>query len=187
LALALRQKVKKAMLVVCGIDPGTDGAIAFLADGEVERIVNYPTLQLKKGSKKRSLDYHGLCAVFDAPRPDHAFVEETWNRPGEGHSGALVGYYMATLGVLAALKIPWTGVSPQAWKRYFRVPKDSTPHKELSRQRANQLMPRGEEYWTPRRLVMTKAQAGGRAEAALICLYGLRALPGSVGLSAVAA
>jgi hypothetical protein len=125
--------------------------------------------------------------MFD-PTPDHAFVEQTWNRPGEGHSGTLVGYYMATLACLAALHIPWTTVSPQEWKRHLRVPpKDPTTHKELSRVRAKQLLPEGEEYWSPQRLVRTKAQAGGCAEAALICLYGLRALPGSTGLFAGAA
>ncbi len=64
-------------------------------------------------------------------------------------------------GVLAALEIPVTLVTPQVWKRSLSVPAD----KSASRARAAQL-------WPGLAGTFSRVRDDGRAEAALIGLYG---------------
>jgi crossover junction endodeoxyribonuclease RuvC len=79
--------------------------------------------------------------------------------------------YGAVEGVIAALGWPVEYVTPQKWKNALNVPTE----KDDARARACQLLPLDAEHWTPRRGVFDKDQASGRAEAALIALYGVRA------------
>lgn len=172
-------------MILCGIDPGLNGAIALrdLKTGKLT-IHDMPVLQLKK----KSLDYHGLAAILSNAHRccggvGHAWIEQTWNRPGDypsqprktdptrdrrrGNSGILVGIYMTCLGVLSTLGIPWTVVPPQTWKKFLTVPAD----KEGARSRANQLMPEFANQWPLKK-------HDGRAEAALIVQYGMQTLNG---------
>ena len=69
-------------------------------------------------------------------------------------------------GVIAALGWSVEYVAPQVWKRAFGIRVGAG--KDDSRAKACQLLPLDAELWTPRRGVVTSAQAVGRAEAALI-------------------
>lgn len=150
--------------LVAGIDPGLDGAVAFL--GEELTVVDMPVLRLSRGGKqKRDLDAHGLAHLLRTTPIDHAFVEAVGARPGQGVTstfslGRSVGII---IGVLATLDIPLTLVSPAAWKRSLTVPKA----KDGARSRASQLLPKSAQLWA-------RARDHGRAEAALLALYGLR-------------
>ena len=156
--------------VILGIDPGLSGAIAFLGpDGTVE-VIDMPTLALRRGGKaKRELDLIALARMFDerVSTIRHAFVEQVGAMPGQGIASmfAFGKAYGALLGVLSANFIPMTTVSPVVWKKALAVPAG----KDAARARASQLLPRSAYLWP-----LTKHD--GRAEAALIALYGERTI-----------
>lgn len=154
--------------LVCGIDPGLSGAVAFLdaASGAVIDIADIPTLALLRGGKnKREIDAHSLARLLGDRRPDHAFVELVGAMPGQGVSSVFSfgKSFGITIGVLAALAVPMTLVSPVTWKRALGVPAS----KDAARYRASQLLPAAAHHWP-------LVKHDGRAEAALIAYYGLR-------------
>ena len=158
------------MTLILGIDPGLGGALACLADvGDVD-VVDMPTLKIARGrSARRELDLSTLSRLLDARAPTirHAFVELASARPGQGVASmfSFGRTYGATLGILAANFIPVTIVTPARWKRALGVP----AAKDGARLRAGQLLPRAAHLWPA-------AVHAGRAEAAMIALYGAREL-----------
>jgi hypothetical protein len=168
------------MLIICGIDPGDDGAVAFL-DPETEGVVSIfsmPALTLAKGkSKKRLISAPTLAVELRRAVPEgatvKAFLELVNSSPQMGVASSFKfgrGYGVVE-GALAVLGWPIAEhVTAAKWKRIMACPAE----KDDARNRASQLMPAHTELWTPLRRVMNAEQAGGRAEAALIALYGVR-------------
>jgi crossover junction endodeoxyribonuclease RuvC len=146
-----------------GIDPGAKGAVAlFVDDGRFAEVRDMPTV-LHKGRPR--VDAAALAALVRSLAPHCAVVELVGAMPGQGVTsmfqfGRAVGIVE---GVLASLLIPVTYVTASQWKGALRVPAD----KHGARARASQLMPQGAEHWP-------KSVHDGRAEAALIGLYGSR-------------
>jgi crossover junction endodeoxyribonuclease RuvC len=95
--------------------------------------------------------------------------------PGQGVSGvfAFGKAYGIILGVIAGHSIPLTLVPPVRWKRQMGV----TKSKDGCRARASQLLPAAAHQWPLRK-------HDGRAEAALIALYGARQLQGPASVPA---
>jgi crossover junction endodeoxyribonuclease RuvC len=157
------------MSVIAGIDPGLSGGLFLLDPGHPSsgEAFDLPVhLLTRGGKKKREVDIQGLLGMLSRPLT-HAFVELAGAMPGQGVSGvfAFGKCFGVILGVLAAREIPITLVPPAQWKRALAVPKA----KDGARARASQLFPAAAHQW---RL----AKHDGRAEAALIALYGLRQL-----------
>jgi crossover junction endodeoxyribonuclease RuvC len=158
--------------MIAGLDPGLAGALFFLdpsnpANGEA---VDLPVHMLLRGAKKkRELDIAGLIGILAVRRITHAFVEQVGAMPGQGVSSvfAFGKTYGAILGVIAARGIPLTLVPPVRWKRALHVPRA----KDAARARASQLLPQAADQWRLKK-------HDGRAEAALIALYGARELSG---------
>lgn len=151
--------------VVAGIDPGITGGVAFLStDGECE-VFDMPALQLKR----REVDPHGLALLFWKRHAGHVFIEQQWCRPNDsGPGGFAVGKgFGIILGVLAACGIPYTIVSPQKWKKALNVPAS----KDGARARAGQLLPNAAHNWQ-------RVKDDGKAESALIALYGIQSFDG---------
>lgn len=157
------------MRELAGIDVGLGGAIFFLQPGATTgEAVDLPVHLLTRGGKnKRELDIAGLAGIFAARRPQHVFVEQVGAMPGQGVSSmfAFGKCFGVILGVLAALQIPVSLVPPATWKRTLGVPKA----KDAARARASQLMPAAARQWPLKK-------HDGRAEAALLALYGARQL-----------
>jgi len=157
---------------IAGFDPGLSGALFFLASNSTTgEAVDMPVHLLERGGRKtRDLDIAGLVEILSSRRPDHAFVEQVGAMPGQGVSStfAFGKCYGAILGVLAALSIPITLVPAVRWKRALGVQKS----KDAARARASQLLPAAAAQWGLRK-------HDGRAEAALLALYGARQLHGS--------
>jgi crossover junction endodeoxyribonuclease RuvC len=159
--------------MIVGVDPGLSGALFFLdpdhpSTGEA---VDLPVHILTRGGKKkRDLDIAGLSGILATRRLTHAFIEQVSSMPGQGVSGvfAFGKCYGVILGVIASLGIPSTLVPPVRWKRTLHVPKA----KDGARARASQLLPEAASQWP-------RAGHHGRAEAALLALYGARQLGGS--------
>ena len=155
-------------MLIVGIDCGLGGGLAFFEDGRFREVRDMPTLALLRGGKnKREIDPHVLANIIESERPDHAFVENIWSHPGQGVSSvfAFGKGYGVVIGTLAALQIPVTFVSPQRWKKALAVP----AAKDGARARASQLLPSAASNWS-------RVKDDGRAEAALIALYGLQTL-----------
>ena len=127
-----------------------------------------PTLILARaGKSKREVDAHVLADWIECERPGHALIENVGAMPGQGVSSvfAFGKGYGVIIGVLCALQIPVTFVSPQRWKKALAVP----AAKDGARARASQLLPSAASNWS-------RVKDDGRAEAALIALYGLQTL-----------
>jgi crossover junction endodeoxyribonuclease RuvC len=119
------------------LDPGSSGAIAFLNDdGQLLDVLDMPVVAI--GGKNR-VAAQALALLVAANRPTHAYVEQVAARPGQGVSSMFAfGQSVGVIdGVLAALGVPVTYVTPQSWKRAMQV----TADKGSSRRRAMQLFP----------------------------------------------
>jgi crossover junction endodeoxyribonuclease RuvC len=156
--------------MIAGIDPGLSGALFFLdpnrpANGEATDLPIH--MLVRGGRKKRELDIAGLIEILTPHRIEHVFLEQVSAMPGQGVSSvfAFGKTYGAILGVIAAHSIPLTLVAPVVWKRALGVPKS----KDGARARASQLLPEAASQWRLKK-------HDGRAEAALIALYGAREL-----------
>src|SRR5713226_4155630 len=165
-------------MLICGVDPGLDGALAFLdtATTRIIAMISMPTLTLRKGKgSKREISSRTLVVELERAQLGsvaHVFLEKVSSSPQMGNASAFKfgrGYGIIE-GVTAVLGWPVEDVSPNKWKKALAVPAG----KDDARARACQLMQLDAEQWTPRRGIMNAAQASGRAEAALIGLYGLR-------------
>lgn len=154
-------------MIVVGIDPGLKGALAFYNGTRLE-IVDMPTIKVTRNS----VDAVALARTFGRDITyDHALLERVGARPGNGGSSMFnfgEGFGMIQ-GVLATLDIPLTLVTPAVWKKALKVPAD----KSGARGRATQLMPRHAHNWP-------LIKHDGRAEAALLALYGFNLMMGPV-------
>ena len=159
-------------MLVLGIDPGLTGALA-LYDPATDRLTlqDVPTFVLPKGSKgkKTELDLYGLASIFDnwAGQPVRAYVERVSasSQMGTVSAFSFGGSYWALRMACAAHFIPHELVTPQVWKKALKVP----AAKDGARARASALLPQHSSLWT-------RAKDHGRAEAALIALYGAQTL-----------
>lgn len=155
------------MIRYLGVDPGLSGAIAAY-DPAVDTLVVYdvPTLKLTvAGKQRRRLDAHSLArvAVELAAGCKLAVVEDVHAMPKQGVASSFsFGFVAGAIQqALIAAGAPLQLVQPAAWKRYFGLTHD----KDATRLHASRLMPKHAHLWP-------KRSHDGRAEAALLALYG---------------
>lgn len=146
------------MKAILGIDVGMSGALS-LYDGEELQIWDMPVLER---NKTKRMDCHRITQIIQELYPTHAYIEQV-NAFGMGATGAYnFGFGCGAIeGVLSALGVPYTYVTPQVWKKAMDCPKD----KDSARSRASQLLPKDAHMWDLKK-------HDGRAESALIALYG---------------
>jgi crossover junction endodeoxyribonuclease RuvC len=153
-------------MLILGLDPGTQGAIAALEGDEVVLLADLPVhMVTAKGRGDRAeLDVHGLHLLIAELGPvAHAFVEKVAARPGNGsvsmfRFGQACGAVYATLAVMG---IPITYVLARAWQAHHGI----GPTPDAARQRAMQLHPET----APR---LARKADSNRADALLIACYG---------------
>ena len=152
-------------MIFIGIDPGLNGAIAFLdtEKGHLS-VLDMPVLELiRNGKAKREVSAHGLASVFTlAENVSHAVLERVGAMPGQGVTsvfsfGRSVGLVE---GVLAARGITASIVTPQAWQKAAGV----RGGKDGSRQRAMELFPNYAGLFA-------RKKDDGRADAACMAWY----------------
>jgi len=141
--------------MICGIDPGLYGAIAFIYDDGHVYIEDMP----RTGKEIAAVP---LANMFREFPPDHVYLEHV-NSFGMGRQSAFnfgqtVGMIRATL---STLDFPYTQVTPAKWKQYFRLGRD----KDASRMAAMRLYPSHADKFK-------RVKDDGRAEALLIARYG---------------
>ncbi len=135
------------MKVWAGIDPGNTGAIVLIQeDGHIE-FHDAPTakVQVSKKSSRTVLvpqDMVGQMRIGrTGPRASHVYVEKATAMPKQSPNSMFnfgMGYGL-WLGVLAALGIPYTLVTPQRWKKEMMA--GMGKEKSASCVRAAQLFP----------------------------------------------
>ena len=157
-------------MIVLGIDPGLDGALAWLDERGIIEVRDLPTLSLmRSGRKVRQLDLTELPRLLRVIRPGLAVIEQVASSPQMGVASSFsFGFsYGGLLGAIGALQLPWQAVRPQTWKKHMQIAKGAG--KDASRHRASQLFPSRAGLWS-------RAKDDGRAEAVLIALYGQQAI-----------
>lgn len=157
-------------MLCVGIDPGITGAVAAVSDTEVIAFIrDTPVIEVKVG-KSRKLQYlpSEMAKIFWDRNPAdlHVYIEKVSAMPGQGVT-SMFGFgkgYGIWIGVLAALKIPYTEVAPQTWKKVLM---NGMREKDDGRIRAMQLFPSHSGD-------LARKKDIGRADALLIAEYGRR-------------
>lgn len=155
--------------LVLGIDPDLHGALALVKreTGELVEVLDVPVLTLAKG--RVELDVPQLAALLDewSTRIGDAFIEKAGPQPIQGARAAFgTGFtYGVFVGLVRAQFIRLNAVSPQRWKAAMRC----SASKDESRKEASLLFPADCRRWGLKK-------HHGRAEAALIAVYGRRVL-----------
>jgi crossover junction endodeoxyribonuclease RuvC len=150
------------MIAIIGIDPGFSGAIAiYWPDTHRLEVHDMPVVADAKG---RVMLAHG--SVLDLLAEDGAkavWLEQVGTMPGQGISSAF--RFGATYGAIqmavAARCLPLRLVTPNVWKKAFGLTADKNASRGLAMQRFPDAADR-----------FSRKQDDGRAEAALIALYG---------------
>jgi crossover junction endodeoxyribonuclease RuvC len=151
------------MTVFLGVDPGVSGAIAFYFPPQ-DRVSVYD-VPIAGGEIATPVLADIIIAYghYDMV----AWIERVGAMPGNG-GASMFNFgraYGDVRGVIGALKIPTHFVTPQMWKKHFRLTSD----KDQSRALAIRLFPDVADNFK-------RKKDDGRAEAALIALYGARQL-----------
>jgi crossover junction endodeoxyribonuclease RuvC len=151
------------MSLVIGFDPGLTGALAILTgDGALETVHDLPIIRDRSLAWVDGAELQSLILAALQGRQAHAIVERVGSMPRQGIASAfLFGCgFGSILGVLQALHLPLTFVTPAAWKASYGL----TKYKHASLHKARLLYPTAELHL---------AKHDGRAEALLIARYGL--------------
>lgn len=146
---------------ICGIDPGLNGAFAFLdIEADTLTIVDMPTVE-KNG--KRYVSPAQVGAILNTYLPDVAVLEAVHSSPqmGVASSFSFGRSSGILLGAAGALGLPVSEVPPSVWKPRMGC----TADKKQTVAQATKLLPTCAAAW---KLV----KHTDRAEAALIAVYG---------------
>jgi crossover junction endodeoxyribonuclease RuvC len=144
-----------------GIDPGATGALVLLENLLPIEWTAMPTLKIGTATRVNApalADWIASCCC------EHVYVEQVHAMPGQGVTSMFnFGHSCGTVtGVLGAMGIPHTMITPQAWKKAAGL---IGTDKDAARARAIQLWPK----W---RDLDKKGKGQALADSALIALYG---------------
>lgn len=150
--------------LILGIDPGKHGAIAMLDATDPDRLLVVEDMPDLTGAALGSW-LRQLLADVQPDTVAAAWVEKVHAMPKQGVATTwrFAEHHGAVLGALGALGVPVHLVTPGVWKRAAGV----TADKGTSRQRAAELWPHEAGRFA-------RVKDDGRAEAALLALYGTR-------------
>lgn len=151
--------------MLCGIDPGLRGALAFFdpVAGTLD-VVDMPTVEVIRGGKrKHEIVPQMVAAIIRARSPRQVVLEKVGAMPNQGLSSTFqFARGVGTIeGVVAGLSIPIAYVTPQVWQRDVRL----RAGPDSSRARAAELFP---AYAA----TFARVKDDGRADASLIAWWG---------------
>lgn len=144
---------------IMGIDPGISGAVAFYFPDQRAGISAYDVPIVGK-----EINASALFDLIHQYAPDLAVIEIVHSMPKQGVASSFnfgMSYGIAK-GVVGSLHIPTINVAPTKWKKHFGL----TADKEQARALAISTWPFSEHF--------RRKKDNGRAEAALLALYGAR-------------
>ena len=146
---------------IIGIDPGISGACAIYFPSYPEMISCYDM-----PIEGKTVNGYELSKIIHQYKPNICFIENVHSFKGQGVASSFnfgCSFGMAR-GVVAAHSIPTILVSPQKWKKEFLLSKDKNKSLEMARS----IWPNSDKFKLKKH--------DGRAEAALIALYGSKQL-----------
>ena len=150
------------MKATIGIDPGITGAIALIEDGKVIEVEDMPIMAKSsgKGNQVNAVRLSAIIEGFMFSREIWVNIEAVNAMPGQGVTSQFsLGKSAGIIeGVVAALALPYSMISPQKWKR-----KEGLIGKEKDAARA--LCIREHPEIADK---LTRKKDGGRADAILI-------------------
>jgi crossover junction endodeoxyribonuclease RuvC len=156
-----------SVMIALGIDPGIRGGLAVVDNHDgVGRLLDAIDIPVLGGGARERVDVAAMRDWILRHQPSFALIERAQAMPRQGASSGFK-YGRATGALEAAVTlclVPLEIVEPTAWKRFWKLPPKD---KEHGRQRALQLFPAAHT-------LLARKLDHGRAEAALIALYGLR-------------
>tara|TARA_B100000212_G_scaffold335173_1_gene306797 strand:+ start:1246 stop:1725 length:480 start_codon:yes stop_codon:yes gene_type:complete len=150
-------------LIVIGIDPGINGAIARYNSSEASAatqliIWDMPILEVNK--KKTISPYLVANILKEAAAP--VYIEKVAAMPGQGVT-SMFNFgkgFGVLLGAAAGLGLQTTQVTPQTWMKALKCQRG----KDANRQRACELFPQYADMFA-------RKKDDGRADAALLAYY----------------
>ncbi|WP_227120535.1 crossover junction endodeoxyribonuclease RuvC [Enterobacter hormaechei] len=151
------------MTAILGIDPGCSGALVLVTEhgGYIDHL---PMPTIKVGTKSR-VNGAAVAAWARQYGITHAYLEQVGAMPGQGTASMFTFGHAAGVaeGILQGLNIPYTLVTPQAWKKSAGL---IGSDKDAARSRAIQLYPE-------LRALDAKAKGQAIADALLIARFGI--------------
>lgn len=154
--------MKSAPTLICGADPGLNGAFVVidLANSTL-KVFDMPTFE-KNG--KRHVNAPEVGTILKTATPHAVFLEFVHASPQMGVSSSFsFGRSSGVIhGVCGALDLPLTEIAPSVWKPRM----GATADKKQTAAQAAKLLPQCAPLWKLVKHV-------DRAEAALIALYGI--------------
>ncbi|EMF0895840.1 crossover junction endodeoxyribonuclease RuvC [Enterobacter hormaechei] len=151
------------MTAILGIDPGCSGALVLVTEqgGYIDHL---PMPTIKVGTKSR-VNGAAVAAWVRQYGITHAYLEQVGAMPGQGTASMFTFGHAAGVaeGILQGLNIPYTLVTPQAWKKSAGLIGND---KDAARSRAIQLYPE-------LRALDAKAKGQAIADALLIARFGI--------------
>ncbi len=104
-------------MIICGIDPGQTGALAFISSDGIS-LYDMPVSARIHG-KGQEVTGAELASLLLEYRPDRVMLEVVAAMPKQGVSSVFRfgESYGIVKGVVQALQIPLIGVTPQKWKK----------------------------------------------------------------------
>lgn len=152
------------MIRIMGVDIGAQGAFSLYVNGKFERVIDMPCVEVIRGGKKKNhISAQGVAAAIKELNPTHAIVEKVGAMPNQGVSSMFAFGRAAGIieGALAALNVPVTYVTPQAWMKATQCGKG----KDAIRHRCMELHPEHQQLFA-------RVKDSGRADATMMAYYG---------------
>lgn len=148
-------------MIVYGIDPGFGGAVAELHESGALYVHDMPTVPGSKG--KQELAMRPLFDLLDSHTGAIVWLEKVGARPGQGVSSMFrFGQQLGALEMAAAAHSHQLRyVTPASWKKHFGLSADKGAARSVAMQR-----------FPAQASLFARVKDDGRAEAALIALYG---------------
>ena len=132
-------------MIIIGIDPGLNGAIAVLENNKVLNIFDVPVMPEGK-KNKRQINSAQLVKMLEEIIKDldknevTVVVENVSAMPGQGVTSMFnFGQSFGVLkGIFSAMQIPMDFISPVKWKKYYNL---INTQKDSSRTKAIEFFP----------------------------------------------
>lgn len=146
-----------------GIDPGVTGAMALLTPPGELLVLDMPAV-CTSGSR-REVSGPELLRLLIEMAPTFVLIEQQWPRPASGAwaAASMADSVAKITQSLVALKTPYDFISPNVWKKQFKL----TGAKTCSIECARRHFPLCNDLWS-------RKKDHGRADAALIALAAAR-------------
>lgn len=147
--------------IICGVDPGLNGAFAFIdIQARTLEVVDMPTVE--RGGK-RHVDPIKVGAILNQHIPDQIFLELVHSSPQMGVTSSFSFGRSSgiILGAAGGVGLPVSEIAPSIWKPRMGCTADKVQTVSV----ATKLFPKCSAAWKLKKHT-------DRAEASLIALYG---------------